>query len=953
MIRLIQRARKADPDVLELRIHGINNTPAAEMLGVPPGQARLDEGDDVGGFYVPTVDPVDPDDPAAPPSRIRREGYRWGGLARFGGGAKGVIALFFVQLAWLLILPFGLCNTAYWTRRIPDQPDIGEWRAGRGAAPIRVFALGLTLLYVCALASVAFDLLGSQCLLASATCSGLPSSVHDALVALGLDYRGFRLAALSLLPVAGILVLFLVSHAARVRYEAAIFDTAAKMRAAATESGVEGTMRRPLATDGFWSITRVKLPSELLHLTATLFLVGLLLSWDAVFSSCGNPDGAVESVSLPAACWDSVGSSALFRYWWISLLGALAVAGLVFTLFAVILQSRTRVSREQQRQIAAVDPAARDQLHREFVRAKLRRRDRTAVVALLVGVADYLAVAIAIALPTDRARERHEHFLGLVITPSLVLGVLLAIAVSALGWRRLGDPMLWKREHRPWVRGIPSAISIVLVAVGGIALLVAALHPGSAPVAFAVAGGCVVVLVLMIVAWPSLRRRPNRYEGWRGAGPGVVLLLALGAALLLSTLLVFGAQCYLTSTGSPPMCNLTASALRPPRAFANFGDLVPVLVLVFVVFVALVGVARVVHLPWLTTPRTDGGRELRMPLDRYEGGRVRTAPPAGKLDTRILRARRSAALFHRGEPVLGFLALLLAVAIGVDLVLPGAPWTALLDLSLPALGLVAVVGIIAILDNAITTKERPIGVMWDLMCFLPRGGHPYGPPCYSERVVPELRDRIVAWLETDLARGSVVDGRDTRPPERRTADELAALTKPQRRKVILSAHSLGGVLAVSTLFTLGADTTSGLRNVGLLTYGTQLRVYFGRFFPELYGPAALGGHRSRGPSLVSPDPWRRQVNEDQLPDAVPERGGDHPTLRELLRQPGSGWIAWINLWRRTDYLGFPDVSYGDNGIDRGADEFGPQRYLITVASHPNYTATAQYMSALREMMNRI
>ncbi|WP_314148004.1 hypothetical protein [uncultured Leifsonia sp.] len=950
MIRSILRAKTPDPEVLELRIHGIDNTPAEEMLGVPPGQARLDEGDDVGGFYVPTVDPLDPDDPATPPTRIRREGYRWGGLARYGGGAKGVIALFFVQLAWLLILPFGLCNTAYWMRRIPDQPDVGEWRAGRGAAPIRVFALGLTLLYVCALASVAFDLVGSQCLVDGTRCTGLPSGVHDALVTLGLDYRGFRLAVLSLVPVAGVLVLFLVSHAARVRYEAAIFDTAHKMHEAAARSGVEGTMRRPLATEGFWGITRVKLPSELLHLTATLFLVALLLSWDAVFAECG---ASAESVSLPAACWQGAGSP-LFRYWWISLLGALAIAGLVFAVFAVALQARTHVTRRQQRQIASVGRGAGDRLRRELVREKLRRRDRSAVIALLFGIAVYLAVAVVIALPTERAERVHASFLGLVITPSLVLGVLLAIAVSALGWRRLGDPKLWRREHRRWVRGIPSALSIALVALGGVALLVAALWPPAAPAAYAVAGGCVLVLVLLIVVWPSARRRPNRYEGWRGAGPGVVLLLALGAALLLSTLLVFGAQCYLTSTGSPPMCNLAASALDPPRAFANFGDLVPVLVVVFALFVGIVGLARMMHLPWLTTPRTDGGRELRMPLERYEGGRVRTAPPAGKLDTRILRARRSAALFHRGEPVLGFLALLLAVAIGIDLVLADKRWTGLLDLTLPALGLVAVFGIVAILDNAITTKERPIGVMWDLMCFLPRGGHPYGPPCYSERVVPELRDRIVAWLETDLVRGKTVDGRDTRSPERQTEDELAALTEPQRRKVILSAHSLGGVLAVSTLFTLGSDTAGGLRNVGLLTYGTQLRVYFGRFFPELYGPAALGGHRSRGPSLVSADPWRRQVNEDQAAGAVPVAGGDHPTLRELLRQPGPGGpIAWINLWRRTDFLGFPDVSYGRNDIDRGADEFGPQRYLITVATHSNYPATAQYYTALRELMRRI
>ncbi|MFF2773126.1 hypothetical protein ACFVUP_39115, partial [Streptomyces bacillaris] len=217
---------------------------------------------------------------------------------------------------------------------------------------------------------------------------------------------------------------------------------------------------------------------------------------------------------------------------------------------------------------------------------------------------------------------------------------------------------------------------------------------------------------------------------------------------------------------------------------------------------------------------------------------------------------------------------------------------------------------------------------------------------------------IVAWLEADLADGAGGVA-DRRTGEERAHDELTALTTRQRRKVVVSAHSLGAVLAVSTIFTLGADTVDGLKNVGLLTYGTQLRAYFGRFFPELFGPSALGTLPSRAPSLWKADPWLRQVVEDHAAegsggrDRDPDTGlRDRPTLRELLTQP-DGQIAWVNLWRRTDYLGFPDASFKDNEIDRGADEFGPPLYLVKVATHPGYQASSQYMVALRDLMRRL
>ena len=102
--------------------------------------------------------------------------------------------------------------------------------------------------------------------------------------------------------------------------------------------------------------------------------------------------------------------------------------------------------------------------------------------------------------------------------------------------------------------------------------------------------------------------------------------------------------------------------------------------------------------------------------------------------------------------------------------------------------------------------------------------HPFAPPCYAERAVPELRSRIDGWL----------NGLDVPTTLQRPA--------PQSRRtgaVILSAHSLGGgpgrrrpARAVGRRGRQGADRP----RIGLITYGTQLRAFFGRFFPELFGP---------------------------------------------------------------------------------------------------------------------
>src|SRR5215207_8896659 len=163
-------------DVLELRVHGIANSPPAEMLEARSEDVEREEGDLLGSFWRRRR-PATPraDDDRSP--GITREAYSWGFLARTGGGgAIAVIGRVLVHLGWLLVLPFALCNLAYWTRKIEGQRDAAafEWNAGRGSVLLRLFALILTLVYVAAFMSVAVDLLAVQCFRDGEVCAAIP-----------------------------------------------------------------------------------------------------------------------------------------------------------------------------------------------------------------------------------------------------------------------------------------------------------------------------------------------------------------------------------------------------------------------------------------------------------------------------------------------------------------------------------------------------------------------------------------------------------------------------------------------------------------------------------------------------------------------------------------------------------------------------------------------------------
>jgi hypothetical protein len=139
--------------------------------------------------------------------------------------------------------------------------------------------------------------------------------------------------------------------------------------------------------------------------------------------------------------------------------------------------------------------------------------------------------------------------------------------------------------------------------------------------------------------------------------------------------------------------------------------------------------------------------------------------------------------------------------------------------------------------------RRTIGILWDLATFWPRASHPLAPPCYCERALPDLICRIRAAAPTG------------------------------DRRVVLSAHSQGTVIAAALVLQLEDDERERVR---LVTYGSPLRRLYAGAFPVWFGPATLemlGRLLSPGASIASP--------------------GHGPT---------SAW-RWRNLYRRTDPIG--------------------------------------------------
>ncbi|MFF4874675.1 hypothetical protein [Micromonospora sp. NPDC000668] len=138
--------------------------------------------------------------------------------------------------------------------------------------------------------------------------------------------------------------------------------------------------------------------------------------------------------------------------------------------------------------------------------------------------------------------------------------------------------------------------------------------------------------------------------------------------------------------------------------------------------------------------------------------------------------------------------------------------------------------------------RRYVGVLWDLGTFWPRAAHPFAPPCYAERAVPELTRRITYLVE-------------------------------QGERVLLAGHSHGSVLLAATVLQLPPRVTD---RVALLTYGSPLQRVYARLFPAYVNDEVL---REIGERVG----WRwRNLWRDTDPLGgwifARHRPGDHETL---------------------------------------------------------------------------
>ena len=297
--------------------------------------------------------------------------------------------------------------------------------------------------------------------------------------------------------------------------------------------------------------------------------------------------------------------------------------------------------------------------------------------------------------------------------------------------------------------------------------------------------------------------------------------------------------------------------------------------------------------------------------------------PRHRLARAMARKRRGAALARRGETLLAQLGLLAGAAMLVSLVhaagsrLAGArgadaasgladsfadlPVTAGLYLCVGAAAGLVALGTRVHKDSAI---RRPVGVLWDLSCFWPRVAHPFSPPCYAERAVPDLYERLrFATTGSDRA--------------------------------LLSGHSLGSFLCVAAILRLPHDYWESSppeprqrSAVALLTYGSQLRYYWGRVFPGAFGPQVLG-NAAAAPAPGRP-PGRLRLGTYEYPKeppAVTPRPVEPGTTASaaVAAQLGADRPAstrWVNIYRPTDPLGFTVL-----GDDAGNPGGGRQHLL--------------------------
>lgn len=425
------------------------------------------------------------------------------------------------------------------------------------------------------------------------------------------------------------------------------------------------------------------------------------------------------------------------------------------------------------------------------------------------------------------AAARHDRatagpvpeLLGRLIEGALVIGLLVVLWVICRRGR--SERRLDNRLDRAVISCLPvaSLALLVLAAVHAAWSRPGWVSAGTLPgdVTFRVitlSQGALVVL-LAAVALHLYRRAPEPRTVMRGLGGPAVAMLACALGGVMSGGVAQRVADWLDGPGSPGM-GRSAVIEGPPVLLSWQASVIPVLLVLLLVPGTVLGVRT-----YLTARRLE-------PVIDAEYGQTRPDPSRTR---RIARIRATAALTDSAPGMLGLVSgatlLLGAAAVGGAWATGQVPGLAM-DGSGPFLESAAeaaqstgswMIGFGFLIFVTCgrrayrdASARRTIGILWDVGTFWPRAAHPFAPPCYAERAVPDLASRMSGW------------------------------TARTRGRLVISGHSQGSVLAASAVWQLPAETRA---RVALLTYGSPIERLYGRWFPVYFGPGRLHGlHRS-------------------------------------------------------------------------------------------------------------
>ena len=752
-------------DVVEIRIHGVSNTPPENILDIPDGwlvglapeinittpTVRLKQlaGDNDTAIWRP-----EPEERVEPRSDHRVVAYNWGKLTSGRDRAKKDLQ----RALWMVLLPFAFMNVAVWTMSASDASrgydPIGAPRNVRhrvGVLLVRLLALSSTVMFTLVILGVTLDQVVWQW--ADATPEVGEGQLRRVSPVVGvadvgwLDFvrAGFGSAGARPIAIAGAVsavVVALVWFVARrsFQYESEVMDVAAD-----NMTDTAGMGGHPLETPTMWQGRRQVAVLSKLHLACALAVITVFTAWPLV--------GRGEAASTG----------------WEILLTTIAVIAVLVVVACAVLLAAPQLDR----------------------------------------------------LPADRATvDRAPWYPRACLIVELLSAALLGLLLLLL---TLTPPAIGKLTG-----GIPGYdISLTWLVVGQwlaivmVGVIAVSLRPG------------------FTGAWSV---------AWGGAGPALMIVVGWLLGLLYGAVTLYYTADYLNGDGEP--FGGDPSVLLPRVALLTAALVLP--------FLALFVCMAVGSLIWVGRRRPSEYADIdteygaNTPHSRARGRAVATTRAVHRyLDEQAFSVIGALVAWAFVFATAG-----IAVAFLSDQVRRSsdeAPWgwvDALTGTGARLLLLLAAaLALVATQVYRGGSARRVLGIVWDVATFWPRASHPWAPPCYAERVVPQLATYV---SHRDPGRG-----------------------------FILAGHSQGSVIAVATMWQL---PDAHRRRCALLTFGTQLRGFYGRAFPAYFGETSL------------------LELADQLHDVSP----DAPHR-----------LRWRSLWRESDPIGYRidlAATCGDPGL---------------------------------------